>query len=345
MSLRARLILGLLLLIPLPASALTLAQAFVIDTISTIASGPEGLAVGLDPLDGEQVIYVSQGDSCTSCRVDIYRQDTATSWVLKRHFFLPSAQGSDTRGLDVLSNGNLLVSSTGASRIYEVVVPTADAATAALASGGINFVASIPSISVQLESVVFADDALYVADEEGVGEAGRIYRFTTSGVLENLPGKAVSNFLFADINGDGLTGTTCPVTEGATPSEACYNDPGGSAYNPFAQRLYFVDDNSGRNRARIFEYDLSGNLISFSDIISTLISSALCTDLLRSPDGECNDPEGLAFARIGGQDYLLVAVEESNLVTAFLIVPEPTTLALIGVASAALVWRRRRGRA
>jgi DNA-binding beta-propeller fold protein YncE len=339
---RAALVFAFLLVVPLRASALTLAQAFIIDTVSTIFSGPEGVATGLDPADGEQVIYVSQGDSCATCRVDIYRQDSPNTWVLKRHFFLPSAQGGDTRGLDVnQTNGNLLVSTVGGARVYEAVVPTIDGATATLPVGGVDFQPVGLASGTQLESAVFADGAIYIVDEEGVNEAGRIYRFTTAGVAENLPGLGVSNFLFADVNMDNMGSTLCPVAEGSPLSEGCYNDPSGSAYNPFAQRIYVVDDNSGRTRSRIFEYDLSGNLIGFSDLMTTLTAGiGLCATQNSNTPIQCDDAEGLGFIRIDGVDYLLIGFEESSLVTAFLITPEPGTLALLALG--ALVFARRR---
>jgi hypothetical protein len=340
---RAACLVASLVLVPLQASALTLAPAFVINTVSTISSGPEGVATGLDPADGEQVIYVSQGDSCASCRVDIYRQDSPDTWVLKRHFFLPSAQGGDTRGLDVNpANGNLLVSSVGGARVYEALVPTTSGATATLAMGGVDFQPMGLASGTQLESAVFADGAIYIVDEEGVGEAGRIYRFTTAGAAENLPGLGVANFLFADVNMDNMGSTLCPVAEGSPLSEGCYNDPSGSAYNPFAERLYVVDDNSGRARSRIFEYDLAGNLIGFSDLLTTLTAGiSLCATQNSSTPVQCDDAEGLAFIRVGGEDYLLIGFEESSLVTAFLITPEPATLALLALGALVVARRSR----
>jgi hypothetical protein len=325
------------LLLASPAGAAPLLFDFIFSTEGTVTSGPEGLAVAMDPVSGLTAIFVSEGDVCDagSCDIHVYTDPMGTgNWALSRTFQGPAGRGA-VRGLDALPNGNLLIASTATTRVTEI-----SPLNGAIVPMGIDLLLPIPvgSGGVQLETAVFVPSSFfadgiasfYVADEEGLNEAGRIYRFDTSGNAVNLPGQATNNFLF---------GQVVPMGEVA----GGYDDPGAMAFDPVRGVLYISDDSSGQRRSRSFEYDLSGNLVDFSDLYSQLTATVpLCTT---NPQGSaaCDDPEGLAFLQLGGDTFVLAAFEDQERVAGFQIVPEPGSLALalLGLAGLSAAGRRQ----
>jgi hypothetical protein len=60
------------------------------------------------------------------------------------------------------------------------------------------------------------------------------------------------------------------------------------------------------------------------------------------PDtGDRIGPEGLSFIEVGGETFLVVSYEDSGEIDVFSVVPEPGSLALLGLGGL-LVARRRR---
>lgn len=276
----------------------------------------EGIAFGTDPLTDQPAIFLSQGDECDlSCPIHVYLESSPGVWTSSRSFQTPIGTG-DVRGLDVLPNGNLLTSSAEAAQVREL---SALDGTYPVGGIAIGFLASF-----QVESAVHvpgSPESIYVADEEGGPvpvEAGRIYRRDLAGNPLNLPGLGTDNFLFGGLN---------------------FDDPGGMAYDPVTDTLFICDDSSGMGASKVFNHDLSGNLLD---------ESALFRDLTvgvpECPLTGCNDSEGLAFATIDEVDYLLVAFENEATVVAFTLpVPEPgaTAAGATAFAAVALLARRR----
>jgi hypothetical protein len=286
----------------------------------------EGIAFGSDPRAEDQpAIFLSQGDECDlSCPIHVYTESSPGVWTSSRSFNTPVGTGN-VRGLDVLPNGNLLTSSAESAQVRELslgVGPIEDDGTYPVGGIAIGFLATF-----QVESAVYvpgSPESIYVADEEGGPvpvEAGRIYRRDLAGNPLNLPGLGTDNFLFGGVN---------------------FDDPGGMAYDPVTDSLYIADDSSGMLNSKVFNYDLSGNLLDESALFSELTA-----DVPGCPLGGCNDSEGLAFATIEGVDHLLVAFENEALVVAFTLpVPEPGSSAAgaTALAAVALLARRTRGR-
>jgi hypothetical protein len=275
----------------------------------------EGIAFGTDPVTDEPAIFLSQGDECSvSCAIHVYLEGDPGVWTSSRSFLTPNGTG-DVRGLDVLPNGNLLTSSAAASQVREI-----SATDGSYPMGGIAI--QFPGISFQVESAVYvpgSPESLYVADEEGDLEAGRIYRTDLAGNPLNLPGQATDNFLFGAPN---------------------FDDPGAMAYDPVTDTLFISDDSSGQGASKAFQYDLSGNLLDESALYSELTAAVDACGI----DG-CEDAEGAAYASLDGVDYLLVAFENEQAVVGFVLpAPEPgaTALGACALGSVTLLARARR---
>lgn len=118
-------------------------------------------------------------------------------WASSRSFLTPAGTG-DVRGLDVLPNGNLLTSSAQAAQVREL-----SSLDGSYPVDGIAI--QFPAFAFQVESAVHvpgSPESLYVADEEGTLESGRIYRTDLDGNPLNLPGLGTDNFPFGAPNFD-----------------------------------------------------------------------------------------------------------------------------------------------
>lgn len=306
----------LALFLPLQAQSLSLNYSFLIDVATDIPAGPESLAVGTDPNDGQLGIFV--GDSESSGDVLVYKFNGA-AWTLDRRF----TPVNGPFGLDFLPNGNLLTLGGGSQQVTEV-----SALDGSLIAGGINFNLGLLEVD-DLEAGVFADGDLYLSGEPDFGDSLG-YRRSFLGAPVNLPGLMTDTFVIGDVSGNGST-------------DANYGDAGASAYDPATQRIYIADDSSGGGASRIFVYDLSGNLVDaltqdFSLESAGTAAAAICAGRTR---GQCDDIEGLAIATIGGQTHLLVAIEDQQLVIGFTLVPEPALAGLLLAGLGAIAIRRR----
>lgn len=321
-----------LLLVPLALLWLALAAApasaliLVVDELRDFDSlgGPEGLAFGNE--DGTDVLYVSQGDDCNPCTVTV---SNAATGAVVRTFSVPF---NDVRGLDLLPNGNLLISSVGDffndSRIREIQRTGLDSGLGV--AGGIDFTvpdAFQPESTVAL-SLAANDNRIIVLDEEGTGEQGRIH-FYQGALNDGLMAVSTTSFL----------GSLEP-----------YDDPSGATL--VNGDLWVVDDSSGSNPDPNYPFDCCSRL-EIWDIdgpgLGTLIDAtgefAALTAGMGSCGAEgCSDPEGLAYDAVTGR--LFVAFEGQGVIGVFtLAVPEPSLGALLALglgAQAAFAAARRR---
>lgn len=303
-----------------PASALVL----VVDELHDFASlgGPEGLAFGNE--NGTDVLYVSQGDDCNPCTVTVVNAATGASL---RTFSVPF---NDVRGLDLLPNGNLLISSVGDffndNRIREI--QRTGASSGAPVTGGIDF--TVPDAfqpeSVIALSIAAGNNQIIVLDEEGTGEQGAIH-FFQGALNDGLLAASATSFL----------GSSSP-----------YDDPsGGVVVNG---DLWTVDDSSGASSDPNFPFDCcsrleiwdidgagSGTLLDFTGEFSAVTANeGSCGPL------GCSDPEGLAYDAATGR--LFVAFEDQGVIGVFTLVPEPSLVLLAAVAAGAQAFAAARRR-
>lgn len=304
--LRSSLLLPLLAVVALaapPAAALPLSLEF---GFSTAPQGlePEGLAFS----SSRGTIIASDGASFFGNLYEYQLDGTFVGTI--------SAPLGRIRGIDIRPDtGTVLYATGGNRRVAEY-----DADLVTLTTGGIDFLVPIEALGsgsdptdVDIEAVVYHPDrnTLFIADDG----RGLILEFDLAGNRLNF-----------------LDTRTLPI-----PAADELDGPSGMTVDPFTGNLIVTDDSSGGN-GRVFEITPDFQLVEFSDNEVLTRSLAVC-NAVNGPNVGCVDGEAVGYD--AGTGTFLFAFENEQVITGALVVPEPASLALVALAVAGLVLRRR----
>ncbi len=325
----------------------TLVPRSTFSTELTVPSGPEGLAFGIESVQGvdTRVIYVSNEGA--GAAIDVFLADATEipdpnnpgmfiQPTSIRSFASPVA---DPRGLDLLPNGNLIVSSVSSTdRVVEIYRFDPDGA-GSLVAGSI--VPGGVSITVGPGTPYFIDQPETVTWISGLGTSH-------PGVPSILVGSEDTSTLF-DLNFDG-------TSNGSFPTNPTLTDLSGSAFDPDTGLLFFVDDSSGGGVTFLQIVTPTGGVQTTEQIDVQLLTAGIrgCEDEFPGPPPSnlnCVDPEGLAFDPTdfveGPTSYtgiLFMGFENEQRVLSFGVVgqiPEPGSVLLLGAGLAGLAALRR----
>ncbi len=303
--------------LPSASFAYTLTPLTSFSTAGIVLSGPEGLAFGLEDsdLDGQVddgVLYVSEGDSCSgNCTVFVWAAGATGTDLPLRQFDVAGL--SDTRGLDLMPNGNLLLSSVvgGSDRIREVTRAGAQVVGGFDLSG--TTVTGFPT-AAQIETVVFRSSTSVLFGDEDTG-------------------------LLYDINPTSLSFNGPALQTGLDDFSAMTRAENGL--------LFLADDSSGGGISLLRILDPAGGVLDGLTLNVGVFTTGVagCEDVDPPNPGlplTCVDPEGLAYDPVNR--VLFIAFENEERVLSFGVageVPEPGTLGLLAAGLAGLVAARR----
>lgn len=312
--------------------------------------GPEGLAFvpkadhptcSNDPAcDG--VLYVSEGNTDATSRIFQFRLDGTQ---IGQPTTIPLG---NTRGLDyVPTRGTILISSLHEPNFFTEIPTVAEIdLNGNLLTGPDDLNLDFTGLNIQQPESVFFHDlrgTLFLADEEGPNEVGEIFEIE----LDPMDATAFTVLGSFFVLGDQDLGGP-------------FDDPSGIDFDPVGNvaglgNIFMVDDSSGGpdpitglRRSGVFIWDEDSALMPGPDDVGILIgqSTQILAEITEAdtncdPVEHCRDPEGVAFDPDSGILYILF--EDSGVVGAFdvTVIPEPATVALLGLGLGGFAAARR----